>query len=115
MKLAGLRSVENAHDESIWAATWVSATDSRPALLLTAPSTRPWGSGALTSSPRRRRLARPRPWRRRRHRPPFRLPRRRRRLSRQLRPRLRRRLQRLRRLPRCPPPPRSGACSSTQK
>nr|CAD1820231.1 unnamed protein product [Ananas comosus var. bracteatus] len=35
MKLAGLRSVENAHDESIWAATWVPATDSRPALLLT--------------------------------------------------------------------------------
>ncbi|XP_031502031.1 WD repeat-containing protein VIP3 [Nymphaea colorata] len=35
MKLAGLKSVENAHDESIWAAAWVPATDSRPALLLT--------------------------------------------------------------------------------
>nr|CAD1833561.1 unnamed protein product [Ananas comosus var. bracteatus] len=35
MKLAGLRLVENAHDESIWAATWVPATDSCPALLLT--------------------------------------------------------------------------------
>ncbi|XP_020090345.1 WD repeat-containing protein VIP3-like [Ananas comosus] len=37
MKLAGLRSVENAHDKSIWAATWVPATDSHPALLLTGP------------------------------------------------------------------------------
>ncbi|XVE97938.1 hypothetical protein REPUB_Repub03eG0062000 [Reevesia pubescens] len=35
MKLAGLKSVENAHDESVWTATWVSATDTRPALLLT--------------------------------------------------------------------------------
>ncbi|KAK3229263.1 hypothetical protein Dsin_001144 [Dipteronia sinensis] len=35
MKLAGLKSIENAHDESVWAATWVAATDSRPALLLT--------------------------------------------------------------------------------
>ncbi|WOL03239.1 hypothetical protein Cni_G11959 [Canna indica] len=35
MKLAGLKSVENAHDESIWAAAWVPATDERPALLLT--------------------------------------------------------------------------------
>ncbi|KAL5736951.1 hypothetical protein ACOSQ2_031739 [Xanthoceras sorbifolium] len=35
MKLAGLKSVENAHDESVWAATWVPATDTRPALLLT--------------------------------------------------------------------------------
>lgn len=35
MKLAGLKSVENAHDESIWAAAWVPATEDRPALLLT--------------------------------------------------------------------------------
>ncbi|OAY27087.1 WD repeat-containing protein VIP3 [Manihot esculenta] len=35
MKLAGLKSIENAHDESVWAATWVPATTSRPALLLT--------------------------------------------------------------------------------
>ncbi|KAL5572420.1 hypothetical protein UlMin_022017 [Ulmus minor] len=35
MKLAGLKSIENAHDESVWAATWVPATDTRPALLLT--------------------------------------------------------------------------------
>ncbi|KAE8653439.1 hypothetical protein Csa_006892 [Cucumis sativus] len=35
MKLAGLKSVENAHEESVWAATWVPATDTRPSLLLT--------------------------------------------------------------------------------
>lgn len=35
MKLAGLKSVENAHDESVWAATWIPATDNRPSLLLT--------------------------------------------------------------------------------
>ncbi|GMJ07319.1 A. thaliana homolog of yeast SKI8, vernalization independence 3 [Hibiscus trionum] len=35
MKLAGLKSVENAHDESVWAATWVPATNSRPPLLMT--------------------------------------------------------------------------------
>ncbi|KAK3438849.1 WD repeat-containing protein VIP3 [Eucalyptus grandis] len=35
MKIAGLKSVENAHDESVWAAAWVPATESRPALLLT--------------------------------------------------------------------------------
>ncbi|KAK9131307.1 hypothetical protein Sjap_011794 [Stephania japonica] len=35
MKLAGLKSKENAHEESIWAAAWVPATESRPALLLT--------------------------------------------------------------------------------
>lgn len=35
MKLAGLKTVENAHDESIWAAAWVPATDERPALLMT--------------------------------------------------------------------------------
>ncbi|KAB2024415.1 hypothetical protein E1A91_D06G087100v1 [Gossypium mustelinum] len=35
MKLAGLKSVENAHDESVWTATWVPATNSRPPLLLT--------------------------------------------------------------------------------
>ncbi|GAV72975.1 WD40 domain-containing protein [Cephalotus follicularis] len=35
MKLAGLKSIENAHDDSVWAATWVPATDTRPGLLLT--------------------------------------------------------------------------------
>ncbi|MBA0604057.1 hypothetical protein Godav_016747 [Gossypium davidsonii] len=35
MKLAGLKSVANAHDESVWTATWVPATGSRPPLLLT--------------------------------------------------------------------------------
>ncbi|KAE8688469.1 WD repeat-containing protein VIP3 [Hibiscus syriacus] len=35
MKLAGLKSVENAHDESVWTATWVPATNSRSPLLLT--------------------------------------------------------------------------------
>ncbi|KAF5186169.1 Wd repeat-containing protein [Thalictrum thalictroides] len=35
MKLAGLKSVESAHEESVWAVTWVPATDSRGALLLT--------------------------------------------------------------------------------
>lgn len=35
MKLAGLKSVENAHEESVWAVTWVPETASRPALLLT--------------------------------------------------------------------------------
>jgi hypothetical protein len=35
MKLAGLKSVENAHDDSVWAATWVPVTETRSALLLT--------------------------------------------------------------------------------
>ncbi|CAN8326517.1 unnamed protein product [Cochlearia groenlandica] len=35
MKLAGLKSIENAHEDSVWAATWVPATEDRPALLLT--------------------------------------------------------------------------------
>ncbi|XP_047309194.1 WD repeat-containing protein VIP3 [Impatiens glandulifera] len=35
MKLAGIKSVENAHDESIWAATWIPATETRSSLLLT--------------------------------------------------------------------------------
>lgn len=35
MKLAGLKSIENAHEESIWAATWVPPTETRSALLLT--------------------------------------------------------------------------------
>ncbi|XP_057540130.1 WD repeat-containing protein VIP3 [Amaranthus tricolor] len=36
MKLAGLKSLEAAHDDSIWAATWVPASESRPfSLLLT--------------------------------------------------------------------------------
>ncbi|RWW26864.1 hypothetical protein GW17_00008739 [Ensete ventricosum] len=51
MKLAGLKSVENAHDESIWAAAWVPATDSRPALLLTGSldeTVRMWRPDELT-------------------------------------------------------------------
>ncbi|XP_057968774.1 WD repeat-containing protein VIP3 [Malania oleifera] len=35
MKLAGLKSVENAHDDSVWAAAWVPATEARAARLLT--------------------------------------------------------------------------------
>jgi len=36
MKLAGLKSVDGAHEESIWAAAWAPATDHRPtAVLLT--------------------------------------------------------------------------------
>lgn len=36
MKLAGLKSVDAAHEESIWAAAWAPAADHRPtALLLT--------------------------------------------------------------------------------
>lgn len=35
MKLAGLKTVNNAHHDSIWAVSWVPATESRPALLLT--------------------------------------------------------------------------------
>ncbi|KAG4929579.1 hypothetical protein AAZX31_17G050700 [Glycine max] len=35
MKLGGLKSVENAHDDSVWAVTWVPATANRPPLLLT--------------------------------------------------------------------------------
>ena len=35
MKLSGLKSVENAHDDSVWAVTWVPATANRPPLLLT--------------------------------------------------------------------------------
>lgn len=34
MKLAGLKSVDGAHEESIWAAAWVPAADHRPAALL---------------------------------------------------------------------------------
>ncbi|KAM7519663.1 hypothetical protein LguiB_018625 [Lonicera macranthoides] len=35
MKLAWLRTLESAHSDSIWAATWAPATDHSPALLLT--------------------------------------------------------------------------------
>lgn len=35
MKLTWLKTAENAHDDSLWAATWVPATDERPPLLLT--------------------------------------------------------------------------------
>lgn len=35
MKLAGLKSIENAHEDSVWAVTWVPSTESRPPLLLT--------------------------------------------------------------------------------
>ncbi|KAK4774290.1 hypothetical protein SAY86_009225 [Trapa natans] len=40
MTFAGLKSVENAHDDSVWAAAWVAETDARPALLLTGSLTR---------------------------------------------------------------------------
>ncbi|KAG5559196.1 hypothetical protein RHGRI_008941 [Rhododendron griersonianum] len=51
MKLTGLKSVENAHDDSVWAATWVPATDERPPLLLTGSldeTVRLWSSDELT-------------------------------------------------------------------
>lgn len=35
MKLAPLSSVQNAHDDSLWTAAWVPATDDSEALLLT--------------------------------------------------------------------------------
>lgn len=35
MKIAGLKSRESAHEDSIWALTWIPATDDRPSLLLT--------------------------------------------------------------------------------
>ncbi|KAJ0976439.1 hypothetical protein J5N97_018404 [Dioscorea zingiberensis] len=51
MKLAGLGSVENAHDESIWTAAWAPATGDRSALLLTGSldeTVRVWSSDSLT-------------------------------------------------------------------
>ncbi|KAJ6746492.1 WD REPEAT-CONTAINING PROTEIN 61 [Salix koriyanagi] len=51
MKLAGLKSVENAHDESVWAATWIPATETRPALLMTGSldeTVKLWKSDELT-------------------------------------------------------------------
>ncbi|XP_012076991.2 WD repeat-containing protein VIP3 [Jatropha curcas] len=53
MKLAGLKSIENAHDESVWAATWVPATESRPSLLLTGSldeTVKLWSPNQLTGS-----------------------------------------------------------------
>ena len=50
MKFAHLKSIENAHDESIWAATWVPDTQTRPALLLTGSldeTVKLWKSDAL--------------------------------------------------------------------
>lgn len=35
MKLSWLRQEASAHDDSIWACTWVPSTDRRPSLLLT--------------------------------------------------------------------------------
>jgi len=35
MKLAGIKSIDNAHDDSVWAVTWAPATATRPPLLLT--------------------------------------------------------------------------------
>uniref|UniRef100_A0A7C8Z8E9 [Myosin heavy-chain] kinase n=1 Tax=Opuntia streptacantha TaxID=393608 RepID=A0A7C8Z8E9_OPUST len=53
MKLAGLKSLESAHDDSIWTATWVPATESRPhPLLLTGSldeSVRLWSTGGATA------------------------------------------------------------------
>lgn len=53
MKLAGLKSIDNAHADSIWAATWIPATENRPALLLTGSldeTVRLWRSDELTSA-----------------------------------------------------------------
>ncbi|KAJ8436747.1 hypothetical protein Cgig2_009721 [Carnegiea gigantea] len=53
MKLAGLKSLESAHDDSIWTATWVPATESRPhPFLLTGSldeSVRLWSTGGATA------------------------------------------------------------------
>ncbi|CAL5437959.1 unnamed protein product [Camellia sinensis] len=52
MKLARFKSVENAHDDSVWAATWVPVTDDRPALLMTGSldeTVRLWRPDDLTS------------------------------------------------------------------
>lgn len=35
MKLASLKSIEDAHDEPVWATAWVPAIEPRPVLLLT--------------------------------------------------------------------------------
>uniref|UniRef100_A0A7N0VIT2 Uncharacterized protein n=1 Tax=Kalanchoe fedtschenkoi TaxID=63787 RepID=A0A7N0VIT2_KALFE len=35
MKLAGVKSMELAHEESVWTAAWIPPTDSRSALILT--------------------------------------------------------------------------------
>lgn len=50
MKLAGIKSVENAHEDSVWAVTWVPATATRPPLLLTGSldeTVRVWRSDEL--------------------------------------------------------------------
>ena len=50
MKLAGLKSVDNAHDDSVWAVAWVPATSSRSPLLLTGSldeTVRLWSSDEL--------------------------------------------------------------------
>ncbi|PKA63013.1 U4/U6 small nuclear ribonucleoprotein PRP4-like protein [Apostasia shenzhenica] len=51
MKLAVLKTLENAHDESIWAAAWAPARENRPALLLTGSldeSVRLWRADELS-------------------------------------------------------------------
>ncbi|KAK2973712.1 hypothetical protein RJ640_021543 [Escallonia rubra] len=51
MKLVWLKSLENAHDDSVWAATWIPATDESPALLLTGSldeTARLWSPDELT-------------------------------------------------------------------
>jgi WD repeat-containing protein 61 len=50
MKLAGIKSVDNAHDDSVWAVTWAPATATRPPLLLTGSldeTVRVWKSDEL--------------------------------------------------------------------
>lgn len=50
MKLGGIKSVENAHDDSVWAVTWAPATATRPPLLLTGSldeTVRVWKSDEL--------------------------------------------------------------------
>ncbi|KAG1368271.1 hypothetical protein COCNU_14G007390 [Cocos nucifera] len=53
MKLVGLKTVENAHDESIWVAAWVPVTNERPALLkagLVDETVRLWHPDELASA-----------------------------------------------------------------
>ncbi|CAH9101833.1 unnamed protein product [Cuscuta epithymum] len=51
MKLASLDSIQNAHDDSIWAATWVRPNDGAPPLLITGgldETVRLWDSDKFT-------------------------------------------------------------------
>ncbi|KAL6220199.1 hypothetical protein ACLB2K_007956 [Fragaria x ananassa] len=73
MKLAGLKSIEDAHDESVWAVTWVPAHHRCPTRFAINWMTRPVSSPLATQRARqpgkdhrslpRRRFCRPSPFR----------------------------------------------------